>query len=591
MGLDMGISSAVGLVLATLLLGVLIMKLRARLALSRAKHRSLGGHARLSRRIAALVPGYSYDDAHFFCADDATSEVAGRRRAEFERLARLFRTSGARTLEQTAEATPRISDLQFTEAYRVPYQFSRLVKAKLPAASFLASSDGVTVTDLDGNARYDLSGSYGVNLLGYDFYKACMDRGARRVSALGPVLGSYPSLVADNVARLARISGKAEVSFHMSGTEAVMQAVRLARYHTGRSHLVRFCGAYHGWWGDVQPGVGNPVPAHDTYTLADMSEATLDVLRRRTDIACVLVNPLQALHPNLGAPADSTLIHSRPDASVDRAAYGQWLKQLRAVCSERGIVLIFDEVFVGFRLAAGGAQEYFGVDADIVTYGKTVGGGFPVGVVCGHHRFMKRFRDDRPADICFARGTFNSHPYVMAAMNEFLLHLDGPEMRALYRDLDATWDRRTASLNRRLGELGLPLEVAHLSSIWTVCHTQASRYNWMFQYYLRAEGLALSWVGTGRLIFSLNYTDADFEAVAQRFIAAAEAMKRGGWWETGALGTDRAIKRRILREMLGHYVAPWKSGSGRPESHSPNGVVGPGHLSTSREHGSAQTSP
>ena len=86
------------------------------------------------------------------------------------------------------------------------------------------------------------------------------------------MLGAYPSLVADNAARLARISGKDEVSFHMSGTEAVMQAVRLARYHTKRSHLVRFCGAYHGWWGDVQPGIGNPVPAHDTYTLADMSE-------------------------------------------------------------------------------------------------------------------------------------------------------------------------------------------------------------------------------------------------------------------------------------------------------------------------------
>ena len=352
-------------------------------------------------------------------------EVAGRRRAEFDRLSRLFRTRCERTLEQTAEAARHISDLQFTETYRVPFQFSRLVKAHLPMGSFLASSDGVMVTDLDGNACYDLSGSYGVNLLGYDFYKACLDRGAERVSALGPVLGSYPSLVADNVARLARISGKDEVSFHMSGTEAVMQAVRLARYHTRRSHLVRLCGAYHGWWGDVQPGVGNPVPAHETYTLAEMSEASLEVLRRRSDIACVLVNPSQALYPNHGAPADSTLIHSRQNASVDRAAYAEWLKQLRAVCSERGIVLIFDEVFVGFRLALGGAQEYFGVDADLVTYGKTVGGGLPVGVVCGHHRYMKRFRDDRPADVCFARGTFNSHPYVMGAMNEFLRHLDG----------------------------------------------------------------------------------------------------------------------------------------------------------------------
>jgi glutamate-1-semialdehyde 2,1-aminomutase len=83
----------------------------------------------------------------------------------------------------------------------------------------------------------------------------------------------------------------------------------------------------------------------------------------------------------------------------------------------------------------------------------------------------------------------------------------------------------------------------------------------MFQYYLRAEGLALSWIGTGRLIFSLNYTETDFEAVAERFLAAAEAMRLGGWWEVGALGTDRAIKRRILREMLAHYAAPRLPGS------------------------------
>ena len=118
-----------------------------------------------------------------------------------------------------------------------------------------------------------------------------------------PGLGPYHPVITDNVARLCEISGLDEVSFHMSGTEAVMQAVRLARYHTGRSHLVRFAGAYHGWWGDVQPGVGNPISPHETYTLADMSERTLHVLKTRRDIACVLVNPLQALHPNVGAPA------------------------------------------------------------------------------------------------------------------------------------------------------------------------------------------------------------------------------------------------------------------------------------------------
>jgi glutamate-1-semialdehyde 2,1-aminomutase len=334
-----------------------------------------------------------------------------------------------------------------------------------------------------------------------------------------------------------------------------MQAVRLARYHTRRSHLVRFCGAYHGWWGDVQPGIGNPVTARETYTLAEMSEQTLHVLRTRRDIACVLVNPYQALHPNMGPPADSALVDSGRTAHVDREAYARWLQQLRAVCSERRIALIFDEIFVGFRLALGGAQEYFGVAADLVTYGKTLGGGFPVGVLCGRHEWMKRYSDDRPVDVCLARGTFNAHPYVMGAMNEFLHRLETPEMLQLYQDLDECWNERAERLNRLLDEAKLPVRVVNLSSIWTVCYTRPSRYNWMLQYYLRAEGLALSWVGTGRLIFSLRYSDADFSAVVDRFLAAARAMEADGWWWTDHASSNRSIRRQVLREILASYAA------------------------------------
>jgi glutamate-1-semialdehyde 2,1-aminomutase len=470
------------------------------------------------------------------------------------RLAAVYRARFAKTAALTAEAKQGISDLQFTSAYRVPFQFSRMVRQHLSAGSFLSAASGVTVTDLDGNVFYDLTGSYGVNLFGHDFYKDCIASGADRVRDLGPVLGAYHPAVAYNVARLRQISGLDEVSFHMSGTEAVMQAVRLARYHTGRSRLVRFCGAYHGWWGDVQPGIGNPAPAHDTYTLAEMSENTLRVLRRRRDIACVLVNPLQALHPNQSAPADSSLVDSGRRAGFDRKAYTEWLTALRAVCDERGIVLIFDEVFVGFRLAPGGAQAYFGVQADLVTYGKTLGGGLPVGVLCGRQDLMKRFRPDHPVDVCFARGTFNSHPYVMGAMAEFLHRVEQPEITKLYDGLDERWNRRTEQLNHRLNEAGLPVEVHNLSSIWTICYTVPSRYNWMLQYYLRAEGLALSWVGTGRLIFSLNYTDEDFAAVTSRFVAACQAMQNDGWWWSDGTTTNKVIKRRILREMLTHLL-------------------------------------
>jgi glutamate-1-semialdehyde 2,1-aminomutase len=533
-----------------------LVKLRRRFDLSQAKYRSLAGHARIARRLAALVPFYAYDESRFFCSDDAPADVVARRRAGFERLSAVYKTRFAETIRHTAEAAESISDLQFTDAYRIPFQYSGFVRAHLPAAAFMQSSAGVTVTDLDGNRFHDVSGAYGVNLLGYDFYKGAIERGIARVRELGPVLGPYHPLIVENVRLLKQISGCDEVSFHMSGTEAVMQAARLARYHTRRSHLVRFCGAYHGWWGDVQPGIGNPLPAHETYTLSDMSEDSLRVLRTRRNIACVLVNPLQALHPNASAPSDSALVDSGRRAHFDRDAYTAWLQALRAVCTERDIVLIFDEVFVGFRLAQGGAQEYFGVRADLVTYGKTLGGGLPIGVVCGRSDLMKRFRDDRPADICFARGTFNSHPYVMAAMNEFLRHLQTPEGQAVYRDLDHSWDERARRLNARLRANDLPIEVANMSSIWTVCYTRPSRYNWMFQYYLRAEGLALSWIGTGRLIFSLDYTDADFAAVADRFIAAAEAMQRDGWWWSNPATTNKAIKRTILKEMIARRLFP-----------------------------------
>jgi glutamate-1-semialdehyde 2,1-aminomutase len=525
-------------------------RLKARFELSRAKHASLSGHARMARRIARLVPFYEYDEESFFRSDDAPNDIVVRRREGFRRLAAIWRERYARTTGLAAEIEDMVSDLQFTNAYRVPFQYSRFVRRHFPAGAFAASTSGVLVTDLDGNSMYDLGGSYGLNVFGYDFYKTCIDDGCERVRTLGPLLGAYHPVIAYNVRRLRAISGLDEVSFHMSGTEAVMQAVRLARYHTGRSHLVRFCGAYHGWWGDVQPGVGNPVPARETYTLRDMAEASLRVLRRRRDIACVLVNPLQALHPNANAPGDSALVDSGRAANFDRAAYTRWLQQLRTVCTERGIPLIFDEVFTGFRLAPGGAQEYYGVRADLVTYGKTLGGGLPVGALCGRKDLMKRFRDDQPANVCFARGTFNSHPYVMAAMHEFLRRIETPQIGALYDNLDGVWNERADRLNRRLGDEGLPVRVANLSTIWTTCYTAPSRYNWMLQYYLRAEGLALGWIGTGRFIFSLNYTAPDFDSVADRFVAGARAMRDDGWWWRTDVATNRSIRRRILLEMV-----------------------------------------
>jgi glutamate-1-semialdehyde 2,1-aminomutase len=550
-----------------------------RLLLSRAKHPSLAGHTRIARWLAKQMPFYEFTGDAFFAADGAPADVAARRQRGFARLANDLERRAPETVRITEALAESVSDLQFTTAYRVPFQFRTYISQKFAPACVVQSTDGVRVSDLDGNISFDVAGSYGMNVFGFEFYKTCVDAGIARVRDLGPVLGVYHPVVVENVERLKLISGMDEVSFHMSGTEAVMQAVRLARYHTGRTHLVRFCGAYHGWWDDVQPGVGTPGSVRDVYTLRDIDERTLRVLATRSDIACVLVNPLQALHPNAPAAVDGSLVTSDRRASFDADAYARWLRALRRVCSERAIPLIFDEVFVGFRIAYGGAQQYFGVAADLVTYGKTVGGGLPIGVLCGKRALMKRFRDDRPSDICFARGTFNSHPYVMGAMNEFLRRIDEPVAQRTYAEADGRWNARAAALNARLEREELPLRVANLTSIFTVLYLTPSRYNWMFQFYLRAAGLMLPWVGTGRLIFSHDYTDADFAAFADRFTAAARAMDADQWWWRLPETTNAVLRREILREALA--VRFRRSGSDRrfPRAGDESGTFG-----TARRH-------
>jgi glutamate-1-semialdehyde 2,1-aminomutase len=138
----------------------------------------------------------------------------------------------------------------------------------------------------------------------------------------------------------------------------------------------------------------------------------------------------------------------------------------------------------------------------------------------------------------------------MGAMKVFLDRLKTPEVQALYEGQDERWQQRIARLNTQLSEAGLPLQIAHMSTVCTVVYSRPGRYHWMLQYYLREQGLALSWVGSGRLIFSLNYTDADFDEVTRRFVAAGRAMQADGWWHEVPGLSPKTIRRRIFKEML-----------------------------------------
>jgi glutamate-1-semialdehyde 2,1-aminomutase len=147
----------------------------------------------------------------------------------------------------------------------------------------------------------------------------------------------------------------------------------------------------------------------------------------------------------------------------------------------------------------------------------------------------------------------------------FLERLQTPAVRALYEGLDERWQGRARRMNERLRQEGHPLRVEAMSTVWTVLYDVASRYHWMLQFYLRAEGLALSWVGSGRMVFSLDFTDAQFDEVTERFVRACRRMRDDGWWTAPPGLTHRAIRRRILAEMRTAWVRRWAGG--RPLAH------------------------
>ena len=201
-----------------------------------------------ARAAAPLIVSYSLEGDAYFRADGCTSDIAMRRKQGADRLSKRFDAlTGPRGKAMNETLISGLSDIRFTDTNRVPVQFQRETRARYQVAAVTSSSKGCTLVDVDGGQSIDVSGSYGVNVCGYDAYKQFVERGWARVKELGPnVLGPVHPIISDVLPKLKSISNKEEVSFHMSGTEAVMCAIRLCRFNTRRKLIVQFSGAYHG---------------------------------------------------------------------------------------------------------------------------------------------------------------------------------------------------------------------------------------------------------------------------------------------------------------------------------------------------------
>jgi glutamate-1-semialdehyde 2,1-aminomutase len=546
------------LLLALIVFAVEIYKIGLWLIARIATMRAAATTPAVSRLLSRWVKTSEYLGDAFFRADGAPAKWVEQRKRALDRLAEYFRNHYGQSVAWGQAIRDSFSDLRFTDTNRVPFPFVRVMREKFNLCTVVTESQGPRLKDLDGHWTLDVSGSYGVNVAGFERYKEWIQRGCERVKDLGPVLGPLHPIVAENISTLKRISGMDEVSFHMSGTEAVMAAVRLVRFNTRRKLIVCFSGAYHGWWDGVLPGLGSERDISDCLTLKDLDPASLTVLRRRAkEIAGVLVNPVQSFHPNSPPPNDAVLLTSGVRKTEDTTEhYRQWLHRLREVCRACNIPLIFDEVYSGFRLAPGGAQQYFNVQPDMVVYGKTVAGGMPIGVVCGKKHLMRRFDPKRPMRLAYVVGTFSAHPPVMGAMTEFLHWVTEPETARLYQEMNQRCSDWVGSTNEQLAAASLPVRIMHLGTVWTVLFKEPSRYNWLLQYYLRAEGVTLSWVGTGRCLTSMDFTVEDYQALQETLVQAVRNMKQDGWWLDAKQFPERekVMKRKLIQELVGSIV-------------------------------------
>ena len=324
---------------------------------------------------------------------------------------------------------------------------------------FLDRGLGSHVWDVDGKEYIDLIGSWGPLILGH--CNEAVERAVSEAIRKGLSFGAPTAVEVEMAQLVCEMTGTQMVRMVNSGTEAVMSALRLARGATGRSKIIKFAGCYHGHTdamlvkagsgaltGGAPDSAGVPAEiAGDTLTANYNDLSSVEALLKANpgQVAAVIVEPVAA---NMG------VVPPQPG----------FLQGLRKLCDESGALLIFDEVITGFRLAPGGAQEYYGVRADLVTYGKIIGGGMPVGAYGGSRKLMEQVA---PLGPVYQAGTLSGNPVAMAAgLAQLRILKSTPE---IYKDLE----RRGAMLEQGLREAlaGIPVQVNRVGSLLTVFFT------------------------------------------------------------------------------------------------------------------------
>lgn len=490
--------------------------------------------------ISAQQPPQRYDVSKAFGAiarihTQRTAEPSARQKA---RLGAFIR----RYVERTAKSK------QFTEANRSHMADPRVVNGFRPLTKEIVyqividRSEGAHLWDIDGNAYVDALNGFGVNMFGWQ-PKFVRDTVRQQLDA-GCEIGPQHPLAADVTRLVCELTSSDRAGLCNTGSEAVMAALRIARTVTGRSTVVVFTGSYHGTFDEVLVRAGkdgkglSAAPGVMAGMFGDIrvldygTPEALDFIRNNAaDLAAVLVEPVQSRRPEF-----------QPR---------EFLKEVRAITEHKGCCLIFDEVITGFRAALGGAQALFGIRADLATYGKVIGGGFPIGVIAGKREFMDaldggswQYGDDSvpSVGVTYFAGTFVRHPITLAAAKASLIHLKhcGP---ALQEGLALRTGNMADELTAWCAEVGAPIAIRHFASLWRVGWLEDHPYQDLLFAMMRSRGVHI--LENFPCFLTSAHSAEDIAVIQQAFKDSVEELQESGFLPRRAPVTTQFDRPRV----------------------------------------------
>jgi amino acid adenylation domain-containing protein len=490
-----------------------------------------------------------------------TGGLTPRQEAHIQRLIESYTKRTAESKRQTQKYRKVLADPRVASGFRL--QWKEMV---YPIVT--NRSHGSRLWDVDGNEYIDLLNGFGPTAFGH-LPQFVTDAVTKQLNE-GIEIGPQTPLAGEVAELICELTGVERVTFCNTGSEAVMAALRVARTVTARKKIALFAGAYHGTFDEVLvKRIGKPealrsgpiapgIPAEKTQNVMVLdygAPESLEIIRQHAgELAAVLVEPVQSRHPAL-----------QPK---------EFLHELRRITEASGTALIIDEIVTGFRSHPGGIQALFDVKADLVTYGKVLGGGMPIGVLAGRAAFMDaldggmwQYGDASfpEVGVTFFAGTFVRHPLALAAAKAVLEHLkaEGPELQRRLTE-------RTAALVARLNALfernHVPSRIETFGSVFYFSFPSDFRFGSLLYYHLREKGVHIQ---EGFPCFlTTAHSDADIDRVVQAFEQSVEEMRADELFPQPGAGEVNNLPVEALREapLTEAQLEVWLSAQLSPEA-------------------------